>query len=75
VVALDRGGARDSVIDARTGVLVPMPDAPAFAEGVYRVGAGMAGACRSNAERFSDVRFRAGLLDAVRTVLSASRGA
>ena len=36
VVALDDGGARETVIDGETGVLVPEPTAEAFADGLNR---------------------------------------
>lgn len=37
VVALDRGGVRETVIDGVTGVLVPEPTATAFADGLGRL--------------------------------------
>ena len=61
VVALDDGGARETVIDGATGVLVPAPTAEAFAEGLSRA---MRtdfdpAAARRNALRFSRQQFMA----------------
>jgi len=59
VVALSRGGAAETVVDGRTGVLVDDSSAPAFADGISRAlsasfdGAGI----RRHAERFSRERF------------------
>lgn len=59
VVALDRGGTRDSVIDGRTGALVREQTAAAFAEGIARVLETKinAEACRDRAQSFSRTRF------------------
>ncbi|MEZ5317008.1 MAG: glycosyltransferase [Vicinamibacterales bacterium] len=59
VVALDRGGARESVLHGETGFLVGAATAEAFAEAVAAVpGAGFSSArIRRQAERFSVDRF------------------
>lgn len=65
VVAFGRGGALDTVVPGRTGVLAPEQTAGAIAAGIEAVLAGGfdAGACRRNAERFSSARFRDRFLD------------
>jgi len=59
VVALSRGGATETVIDGRTGVLVDDPSAPAFADGISRALSASfdSAAIRRHAERFSRERF------------------
>jgi glycosyltransferase involved in cell wall biosynthesis len=59
VVALGRGGATETVIDGRTGVLVDDASAPAFADGMARALSASFDreAIRRNAERFSRERF------------------
>jgi glycosyltransferase involved in cell wall biosynthesis len=59
VVALARGGATETVVDGRTGVLVEDLSAPAFADGIARaVSATFDGAAiRAHAETFSRERF------------------
>ncbi len=59
VVALGRGGARETIVPDETGVLVEEMDADAFAEGLRRAFARRfdAGAIRVHAERFSRARF------------------
>ena len=59
VVALARGGATETVLDGKTGVLVEDPSAPAFADGISRAIAAPfdRAAIRRNAERFSRERF------------------
>jgi glycosyltransferase involved in cell wall biosynthesis len=59
VVALARGGATETVIDGKTGVLVDDPSAPAFADGISRALAASfdRAVIRRNAERFSRARF------------------
>jgi glycosyltransferase involved in cell wall biosynthesis len=59
VVALDAGGARETVIDGQTGVLVKETSVEAFADGLERVlQAGYdRDALRRNAERFSRENF------------------
>jgi glycosyltransferase involved in cell wall biosynthesis len=60
VIALRAGGALDTVLDARTGVLVDQPTAPAFAEALGRLPENPQ-ACRAHALEFSESRFRTGL--------------
>jgi len=59
VVALARGGATETVIDGKTGVLVSDLSAPAFADGIARARAAAydGAAIRRHAERFSRERF------------------
>jgi len=59
VVALARGGARETVVDGTTGVLVEDPSASAFAGGITRALSTSfdALAIRAHAERFSRERF------------------
>lgn len=59
VVALGRGGARETIVDGRTGTLVDAPSAGAFAEAITRTLAlTFDGATiRAHAERFSRARF------------------
>ncbi len=59
VVALARGGATETVVDGRTGVLVEDASAPAFADGISRAIAASfdRAVIRRNAERFSRERF------------------
>ena len=61
VVALAEGGALESVIDGRTGILVRESTPAAFADALRHVAsAGVdPSACRRNAERFSIPRFTA----------------
>jgi glycosyltransferase involved in cell wall biosynthesis len=66
VVALNQGGARETVVDGVTGALVPEGAAP-LADGIRRViDARLDGdAIRRNAERFSREAFREGFTAAV----------
>jgi len=59
VVALARGGATETVVDGKTGILVEDLSAPAFADGISRaLSASFDRALiRRNAERFSRERF------------------
>jgi glycosyltransferase involved in cell wall biosynthesis len=65
VVAFGTGGALDTVVPGRTGVLVAEQTGAALAEGVEAVLGGRfdPAACRRNAERFSATRFRDRFLD------------
>lgn len=74
VVAYGRGGALDTVVPDRTGVLVPEQDAGALAAGVERAlnGAFDPVACRRSAERFSAPRFRDAFLDWVIAAAAAA---
>jgi glycosyltransferase involved in cell wall biosynthesis len=71
VVALDAGGARETVIDGETGVLVKDTSVDAFAAGLRRVvqipcdG----GSLRHNAERFSRDHFTASFTRAVQEAI------
>ena len=59
VVALSRGGATETVVDGKTGILVDDASAPAFADGISRALTAHfdSGAIRRHAERFSRERF------------------
>jgi glycosyltransferase involved in cell wall biosynthesis len=59
VVALGRGGALETVVDGRTGLLVEDASAPAFADAIARALDARfdAAAIRRHAERFSRERF------------------
>jgi glycosyltransferase involved in cell wall biosynthesis len=61
VVAIDLGGARDTVVQGRTGLLAERQDERLLADALLELhAAGLDGdACRHNAERFSRTRFRA----------------
>ena len=67
VVALGQGGAAETVIDGRTGVLVAESSAEAFAEGLDRARAGAFDqtALREHALAFAPERFRTGFQAAV----------
>jgi glycosyltransferase involved in cell wall biosynthesis len=64
VFALDRGGARETVVDGETGVLVSGGDPADFAEAIREsdLAAFQPAAARRNAERFSPQRFRTELV-------------
>ncbi len=59
VVAFGRGGARETVVDGETGVLVEEATPEAFADGLSRMQslALASESIRTNAERFSRERF------------------
>lgn len=63
VVALDIGGARDTVLQGETGLRVSRQDVKLFADAIGQVAASPppAAACRTNAEGFSLQRFIAEL--------------
>jgi glycosyltransferase involved in cell wall biosynthesis len=71
VVALDAGGARETVIDGETGVLVRGRTVDAFADGLRRVRQSSydPGALRHNAERFSRANFMASFTTAVQEAI------
>ena len=79
VVALDAGGARETVRDGVTGVLVKDASAEAFAEGLStaRTTAFDRGAIRANALRFSRqafmTRFKSEIVAAVRDKTNSAR--
>lgn len=63
VVALDRGGAVDTVVQGETGLRVARQEAALFADAIRQLVASPPSpqACRRNAERFSAARFIAEL--------------
>jgi glycosyltransferase involved in cell wall biosynthesis len=65
VVALDVGGARDTVVQGETGLRVARQESGAFAEAIAQVAASppAADVCRRNAEGFSAERFVVELRD------------
>jgi glycosyltransferase involved in cell wall biosynthesis len=76
VVALDAGGARETVIDGVTGVLVAEPGADAFTEGLERARrvAFDPDALRRNALRFSREAFLRGFRDVVADAVREKSG-
>jgi glycosyltransferase involved in cell wall biosynthesis len=72
-VALDEGGARETVIDGTTGVLVKEPGAEAFASGLSDVlrTSFDRDALRANALRFSRQQFFATFKAAVADALGS----
>ena len=81
VVALNEGGARETVVHGQTGVLVDDGSAEAFAEGLAEVMRRRfeSPALRANALRFSRERFlesfQAAVADAIREKATGARGA
>jgi glycosyltransferase involved in cell wall biosynthesis len=75
VVALDAGGAQETVIEGETGVLVPGGDPQRFAEALAGVdfAAFSADRMRENAERFSAARFAERFMDEIAR-LTGTRG-
>ena len=67
VVALDDGGARETVIDGKTGILVPEPTAEAFASALNRAmdSSFDPAAARANGLRFSKQQFMASIRTAL----------
>ena len=59
VLALNRGGASESVIDGETGALVDSYDLNEYAEAFERAIMVAPGKCRAQAEEFSAARFSA----------------
>ncbi len=75
VIALGRGGVRESVVDGVTGLFFSDPDPDALAAAV-RAADGMRfdpAVIRSHAERFSRARFRAEMEDYIHAVLQDAR--
>jgi glycosyltransferase involved in cell wall biosynthesis len=72
VVALGRGGARETVLDGETGVLVSDDSVEALAEGLRRVQTMRVDreAVRRNAERFSRERFMTDFQTAIASAIS-----
>jgi glycosyltransferase involved in cell wall biosynthesis len=77
VVALDAGGARETVMDGVTGVLVPDPTPDAFADGLARVldTPFDQAAVRANALRFSRQRFLAAFRAAIDDAITSHQRA
>ena len=75
VVALARGGARESIIDGETGVLVDAVDSEAFGDAVAALDrlAFEPSVIRRQAERFNRRRFAEQIDAAVRDALTAAR--
>jgi glycosyltransferase involved in cell wall biosynthesis len=75
VVALARGGATETVVDEKTGILVEDLSAPAFADGIARATSASfdRAAIRRNAERFSRERFADELSAAMTTLAEGTR--
>jgi glycosyltransferase involved in cell wall biosynthesis len=71
VVAADAGGARETVIDGETGVLVPVDDLDAFTEAISQTDFDRfsTDAIRRNAERFSREAFEERLTSEVNRLL------
>ncbi len=61
VIAYAGGGASDIVLEGETGLLFHEQSAAAIQDAVRRFGAFSPDACRANAERFSEQRFREAL--------------
>jgi glycosyltransferase involved in cell wall biosynthesis len=76
VVALGEGGARETVIDGQTGVLVPEPTAEAFTAGLNRaVRASFdPAAARANALRFSKEQFVTSIKSALNEAVAEKSG-
>jgi len=76
VIALARGGARETVLDGETGVLVREPSPDAFAEGIRRLESmTIDGArVRAHALQFSRARFLEQFMQQVTDLLSAPAG-
>ena len=73
VIALNRGGARETVIDGVTGILVDESTPEAFAEAILRTRRERfdSAAIRGHAERFSRDAFVAGIARIVQEVVDA----
>jgi len=76
VVALGRGGARESIVDGETGILVGTADSGAFGAAIASLDRKTfePSAIRRHAERFNRARFAEHVDSAVRDALSAARG-
>jgi glycosyltransferase involved in cell wall biosynthesis len=75
VVALDAGGARETVVDGVTGVLVPESTPEAFADALASMGRRRFApdTLREHARQFSKERFLAGFSEAVAEAVRAKR--
>jgi glycosyltransferase involved in cell wall biosynthesis len=76
VVARRAGGALDTVIDGRTGVLFDEPTPKAVADAAARCAAlgEVSSACRENAERFGEARFECEMLAVIEQALHGDYG-
>lgn len=76
VVAFGRGGALETVIDGRTGILVPSQEPAAFGEAMAAAAARSwdADELRAHADRFDEARFERELRGVVDRALAARRG-
>jgi glycosyltransferase involved in cell wall biosynthesis len=76
VIALGRGGARETVEHGVTGLLVDEPDADAFAAAMRQISSQTfdAGRLRARAERFSTARFEADFSRIVQDTLMPLNG-
>jgi glycosyltransferase involved in cell wall biosynthesis len=76
VVAVNRGGARETVIDGETGVLVPPEDPPALAEALRYTDFDRFSppTIKENAHRFSSANFRRSLHAEVARVAGGTAG-
>jgi glycosyltransferase involved in cell wall biosynthesis len=76
VVALGRGGARESIVDGETGILVDTADSAAFGAAIASLDwkTFEPSAIRRHAERFNRARFAEHVDTAVRDALSAAPG-
>src|SRR4029450_7576064 len=72
VIALGRGGVRETVVDGRTGCFYPEDRPEALGEGLrnFNPTAYDPAACVANADRFSVVRFHEALGATVETALA-----
>jgi glycosyltransferase involved in cell wall biosynthesis len=77
VVALDDGGARETVIEGKTGILVPEPTAEAFASALNRAMESPfdPAAARANALRFSKQQFMASITTALNEAIAKKSAA
>lgn len=71
VIARATGGALDSVLNDRTGILVKDPSPTSFAAAIDHLPPNCGGACRTHAEAFSPDRFASAFLDQVARYLIA----
>jgi len=76
VIALAEGGATETVIDGRTGVLYRDDSVEGLIEAWKRADSGEwdPDACRENGERFSRPRFEQEMAELVRELLASNRG-
>jgi glycosyltransferase involved in cell wall biosynthesis len=77
VIALDRGGVRETVVDGVTGTFFAAPDADALADAVrgFDVDAVDPAACVDNARRFDEDHFRRRMRTIVERALAGERDA